>query len=219
MAALRSGQILQQDKQLVTDFKAGTRPEKIAKKLKDAGPIPTGHLRLAALFSSRTQYTSSARRLSLGTVVRFRPKHSKASATPWQYAVCLVPECDSLRLRSNLPTQLPFWTVEPEQFTGNLRRNGMVLASCCGGHISLSASGKAGDKFWTDSFRVDEKTKTVMASRLKATYRYEGTKRTIEWLGQLKPLHAHRIAHEITDGLSRIGVSEAEWLRLLCDRN
>jgi hypothetical protein len=65
---------------------------------------------------------------------------------------------------------------------------------------------------------VDGKTKTVTAFRVKEAFKYGGTKRTIEWLGQLKPLHAHRIAHEITESLSRIGVSEAEWLRLLCDR-
>jgi hypothetical protein len=86
------------------------------------------------------------------------------------------------------------------------------------GHISLSASGKAGDKLWTDSFIIDEKTKTVTALRIDKAYKYAGTKRTIEWVGQLKPLHAHRIAHEITDALSRVGVSEAEWLRLICDR-
>lgn len=219
MAAASSDQVSQADKQLLSLFATGAKAETIAKKLKDAGPVPIGHLRLAALFSSRTHYSSSSRKLSLGTVVRFRPKHSKAKKTPWQYAVCLVPECDSLRLKPTLPVQLPFWTVETEAYTGNTRRNGMVLAVEGAGHVSLSAGGKAGDKLWTDSFKVDRSSKTVVATRVNGSYRYEGSKRTIEWIGQLKPLHAHRIAHEITDGLSRVGVSEAEWLRLLCDRH
>jgi hypothetical protein len=44
------------------------------------------------------------------------------------------------------------------------------------------------------------------------------TNEEIEWVGQLKPLHAQRIAHDIALGLSRVGLLEAEWLRLLCDR-
>lgn len=219
VSAANSDQVLQADKDLLSLYGKGTKAENIAKKLKDTGSVPIGHLRLAALFSSRTHYSSTSRRLSLGTVVRFRPKHSKKKNTPWQYAVCLVPECDSLRLKPAHPVQLPFWTIETEAYTGNSRRNGMVLAVDGAGHISLSAGGKAGEKLWTDSFTVDKGSKTVVASRVNGVYKYEGTKRTIEWLGQLKPLHAHRIAHEITDGLSRVGVSEAEWLRLLCDRH
>ena len=95
----------------------------------------------------------------------------------------------------------------------------MVLPQDATEHLSLSAGGKAGEKLWTDSFEVDSGSRTIIARRVSGSHRYSGSKQTIEWVGQLKPLHAHRIAHEITDGLSRVGVSEAEWLRVLCDRN
>ncbi|HNW43060.1 MAG TPA: response regulator receiver domain [Elusimicrobiales bacterium] len=214
-AALKHSHILPKDKEWIVSSKQGMRSDRVAHKIRETGSVPIGHLRLAALFSSRTQYSSALRRLTFGTVVRFRAKYSKAKKTPWQYAVCLVPECDSLRLQKT--TQLPFWTIEREAYKDGARRNGMVLAlgkDC----VSLSASGKAGDKLWTDSFAVDSKTNTIVAVRKAGVYKYLGAKRNIEWYGQLKPLHAHRIAHEITDALSRIGVSEAEWLRLLCDR-
>ena len=94
----------------------------------------------------------------------------------------------------------------------------MVLPLDAAGHLSLSAGGKAGEKIWTDSFDVDSSSSTVVAHRVSGSHRYSGSQRRIEWVGQLKPLHAHRIAHEITDGLSRVGVSEAEWLRVLCER-
>lgn len=138
-------------------------------------------------------------------VRKLRPKGEFVSENEW-------PPNRSIMV----PRVSPFH-VEADAWA-NSRRNGMVLALDDGGHISLSANGKAGEKLWTDSFTVDKKTKTVIALHVKAAYKYGGTKRTIEWLGQLKPLHAHRIAHEITDSLSRVGVSEAEWLRLLCDR-
>jgi hypothetical protein len=216
-AALKCKHVPKNDRDLVASFLKGMKPKNVADKLNEAGAVPIGHLRLAALFSSRTQYSSASRKLGFGTVVRYRAKYSKKK-TPWQYAVCLVPDCDSLRLKPAQPAQFPFWTIETEAYDGNCHRNGMVLALDKDVNIALSASGKAGEKLWTDLFTVDKKTKTVIALRVKGAYKYGGSKRTIEWLGQLKPLHAHRIAHEITDGLSRVGVSEAEWLRLLCDR-
>ena len=217
-AALACGHVSKKDKELVALLQNDTKPKTVAEKLKDGGAIPVGHLRLAALFSSRTQYSSAARKLGFGTVVRYRAKRTKKKKTPWRYAVCLVPACDSLRLRPDQPAQFPFWTVETEAYGGNFQRSGMVLASDGADPVSLSASGKAGEKLWTDLFAVDKKSKTVIALRVKGVYKYRGPKRTIEWVGQLKPLHAHRIAHGITDNLSRVGVSEAEWLRLLCDR-
>lgn len=217
VTALKSGHVSKRDKELVTSLQKGAKPKTIADKLKE-GTVPVEHLRLAALFSSRTQYSSASKKLGFGTVVRFRPKNSRKKQTPWQYAMCLVPECDSLRLKPDNLVSFPFWIIDSDAYDGNARRNGMVLAMEQSVHISLSASGKAGEKLWTDSFNVDQKTKTVIAFRVKGAYKYGGSKRTIEWLGQLKPLHAHRIAHEIMDRLSRVGVSEAEWLRLLCDR-
>jgi len=216
-AAVASDHVSTKDKELVAQLQAKTNSRKVAEKLHEAGEVPNGHLRLAALFSSRTQYSSASRKLGFGTVVQYRPKYSK-KRTHWQYAICLVPTCDSLRLKTTQPAQFPFWTVELETYNGTSRRNGMVLALDNGLCISLSASGKAGEKLWTDLFTIDKRTKTVIAVRAKGAYKYAGTQRTIEWLGQLKPLHAHRIAHEITGALSRVGVSEAEWLRLLCDR-
>lgn len=215
-AALKRGHVASADKDLVQLLKDKAAAKTVAKKLNVKGVVPAGHLSLASLFSSRTQYSSAAKRLCFGTVVRFRKKHSK-KADEWKYAVCLVPSCDSLRLK-HAEVRFPFWTVEVESYSDPLPRNGMVLELKMGQHISLSAGGKAGDKLWTDSFIVEKKTKTVVAQRTRTAYKYCGSQKTVEWVGQLKPLHAHRIAHSITDGLSRIGVCEAEWLRLICDR-
>ncbi len=218
VSALASDHVSAVDKQLIAELKANTKAKKVISKIPVKGVVAKGHLSLAALFCSRTQYSSTARRLSFGTVVRYRAKRSK-KATDWQFAVCLVPTCDSIRLDKSPVVQFPFWTIEIEAFSSDLKRNGLVLPQSNAEHLSLSAGGKAGDKLWTDSFDVDSTSKTVVARRVSGFHRYTGSKRNVEWVGQLKPLHAHRIAHEITDGLSRVGVSEAEWLRVLCDRN
>ena len=69
---------------------------------------------------------------------------------------------------------------------------------------------------WIASFTVDPASKTVIAKKENGSFKFQSSDRRIEWIGQLKPLHAHRIAHDITEGLSRVGVCEAEWLRVLC---
>ena len=127
-AAVASDHVSKKDKELVAQLQAKTNSRKVAEKLHETGAVPSGHLRLAALFSSRTQYSSASRKLGFGTVVRYRAKYSKKK-THWQYAICLVPTCDSLRLKVAQPAQFPFWTVELEAFNGTSRRNGMVLAS------------------------------------------------------------------------------------------
>jgi len=36
-----------------------------------------------------------------------------------------------------------------------------------------------------------------------------------EWIAQLKPSHAQRIANTIGQQLSRVGLTEAEWARII----
>jgi hypothetical protein len=210
--ALKNEHITVDDKALIELLKTA-KAKTAVKKLNGKDGVPLGHLSLAALFSSRTQYSSAARQLCFGTVVKCRKRHSRY----FYYAVCLVPSCDSLRLKGST-VQFPFWSVDVESFNGGLHRNGMILETQIGQHIALSAGGKAGEKLWTDSFDVDSKSKTVVALKVGKAYKYSGCEKTIEWVGQLKPLHAHRIARSITESLSRVGVSEAEWIRVFCDR-
>ncbi|MCH6256999.1 response regulator receiver domain [Puniceicoccaceae bacterium K14] len=211
---LRKGHIEPSDKDLIEQLNNNTKPKNAVKKLKSAENVPTGHLNLAALFSSRTQYTSASRQLRFGTVVKHRIKRSRS----FNYAICLVPDCDSLRLKGP-QVEFPFWTLDDEKFKNGPNRNGVILEIEKEMHVILSASGKAGEKLWTESFDIDKNTKTVVAHKNNKTYKYSGCVKTVEWIGQLKPLHAHRIARSITQGLSRVGVSEAEWVRLVCEKS
>lgn len=216
VSALASDHVSNADKALIAKLKENpNKARKIIPQVSVNGIVAKGHLSLAALFCSRTQYSAPTRELGFGTIVRYRAKRARKTV-PWCYAVCLIPSCDSIRLAANAPVSFPFWTLEIEEFNSQVIRNGMVLPQDKGENLSLSAGGKAREKLWIDSFEVDPISKTVVARRVSGCHRYPGPKQNIEWVGQLKPLHAHRIAHEITDGLSRVGVSEAEWLRVLC---
>ena len=215
-AALDENGITQDDKSSITSFRTGMKPKKIIKEMVQRNM--DDHLRLAILFASQTQYSSDARSLGFGTIIR----HKQQADGKWEYALCLIPSCDGLRLDSSRPAKFPFWNLQEDvvNYTGMTTRSAFVLPLSESTFVLLAASGaEAGEKLWIDEFQVDVQSKTVVANKVDGDYTYSGSKRTIQWIGQLKPLHAHRIAHSITENLSRVGLSEAEWLRVLCARN
>ena len=70
---------------------------------------------------------------------------------------------------------------------------------------------------WMESLTIDPPSKTVRARLRDGLLALPGSQRPIEWVAQLKPLHAQRIAHEIGQSLSPVGLIEAEWVRLCCE--
>lgn len=212
-AASASLKLGSNDKSALLLAQQSARAGKILEKLKVNGKVSESNQRLASLFSSRTHYAQDTRTMGFGTIVRFRAKKS----APWKFAICLVPACDSLRLDLTIRARFPFWTLQENVYSGGKKgRRGFVLDLFKEGLISLTASGSAGDMFWTDTFSVNKPTKTAMAKLSQGAFRFKGARRRIEWVGQLKPLHAHRIAHDITEDLSRVGVTEADWIRAIC---
>jgi hypothetical protein len=179
--------------------------------------------RLASLFASRTQYNNKVRHLHYGTIVR----HRDAKNTPWTYSFCFMPVCDCIRLtltkqfKQGNPVSFPFWRLKEDVYSGSQgARRGLVLELADKTHIALSAGGKARDMLWVAAFNVNKKTGTITATRKRdGRFVFAGSQNIkIEWVGQIKPLHAQRIAHDLGQSLSRVGLVEAEWLRLLCDR-
>jgi hypothetical protein len=181
--------------------------------------------RLAALFSNRTHYDESKRHLMYGTIIRRRqPPGVKPN---WIYSFCLMPVCDSLRLdqsrqyKAGHQIRFPFWKLREDVLSdSNVRRRGLAVCLPDKSYSLLSAGGKARDMLWVGDFDVDTETGTVTANRsTDGRFLFTADHETeIEWIAELKPLHSQRIAHDIGQGLSRVGLVEAEWLRLLCDR-
>ena len=214
--AVDGDEISGQDKGAIALAKNTPTPYKFVKnKLVANNSVPKAHQHLAALFSNRTQYSKAFRTLTYGTVVRRRLTND----SPWEFAFCLIPICDSLRLDAEKKIRFPFWTLVEDLYSGSTKRRGMVLYSPDDeSPIALTASGKASKMLWLEEFIVDATTQTVRATLKNGVSRFDGAESDIQWVGQLKPLHAQRIAIDIGDNLSRVGLDEAEWLRLLCDR-
>ncbi|MBN8707742.1 MAG: hypothetical protein J0I10_00050, partial [Verrucomicrobia bacterium] len=218
-SALSNDNITQIDKDIADSLPNGNIPTRAArnaaKKIREGDTI-SEHQKFAALFCSRTQYTKTLRVLTFGTIVRFKNPNDDN----WQFAICLIPSCDSLRLDPEQPAHFPFWTLQKDDYpeSGGGKRSGMILLSRAGEPIALSASpSKAGQRIWTTSLSVSQQNRRVVASSVEDNFVFQCFDgRSIEWVGQLKTLHAHRIANTIMHDLCRVGLSEAEWLRLTC---
>lgn len=171
--------------------------------------------KLAALFNVRTRYFKSKMpTLGFGAIVRCPPVEGKA--TEYTYALCLMPICDGIRLKHNdgSLTSFPFWTLKAVKNKANGR--GIVVLTKEDTYLDLVASGKPRDMLWLDKFKADE-SGMVVASKIDSSFWFHGENTCLEWVAQLKPSHAQRIAHDIGQSFSRVGVVEAEWLRLLTD--
>jgi len=180
---------------------------------------------LALLFDGRTQYDESSRELMYGTVIRHR--EFNVAGGQWIYSFCLMPICDCIRLdqtaqcQADKAIEFPFWELREDVFSANdVTRRGLVMKLSDGSYKVLSAGGKSRDRLWVRGFQANKATGTVTASRdEKGRFMFLANDiLEIEWIGQLKSLHSQRIAHDIGQSLSRVGLVEAEWLRLLCDR-
>jgi hypothetical protein len=180
--------------------------------------------RLATLFDTRTQYDEIARELFYGTIIRYQALPLDGS---WIYSFCLMPVCDCIRLdqtsqcRAGKAIEFPFWQLREDVFqASDAARRGIALRMPDGSYKLFTSGGKSRDRLWVQGFHADPTTGTVRAIKdengrfiFKSDEQIE-----VEWIAQVKPLHAQRIAHDVGQSLSRVGLIEAEWLRLLCDR-
>jgi hypothetical protein len=203
------------------DHKLKHPPTKLVKQLHDELGCPTSHVdkQLAALFNLRTRYfNSKSPSLGFGTVVRFEVDKAGGAAgeKEHKYALCLMPLCDSMRLSRTDPTSFPFWTLHLGVSDGKSGR-GIVVHTKDSGYVELLATGKPRDKLWIEAFQADA-SGTVIGEHSADAYFFNGGKK-LEWVAQLKPAHAQRVAHDIGQEFSRVGVVEAEWLRLATTKN
>ncbi|MEQ1642471.1 MAG: response regulator receiver domain [Pyrinomonadaceae bacterium] len=174
--------------------------------------VSQGDKRLASLYNVRTRYANegSAPALGFGTIVRYKGHQQ----TDWAYAFCLMPMCDGIRLDGGAAakaTAFPLWNLDASVNAGNGR--GIVVELEKGRFQRLVASGKPRDRLWMAQFKADD-SGTVRALKVDNTFVFRG-EQDFEWVAQAKPAHAQRIASDVGQKLSRVGLAEAEWLRLL----
>jgi hypothetical protein len=181
----------------------GPQPKKAVEALASmcSGTDNQAHHRFAALLTVRTQYQIKHRDLAFGVVVLNRSTR--------EYSVCLMPLCDSLRLTS--ATAFPFWKLVPSG-----RGNPVIIQCDDGGLLKLIFEvGRPSRYLWMGTFSPDLIRGVVSASKdslQKPIFISNGLE--FEWISQLKPSHAQRIANAVGQQLSRVGLTEAEWARV-----
>lgn len=174
-----------------------------------------GHKRLAALYNVRTRYVAPGEMptLGFGSIVCALVKGDDGMLQK-EYSFCLMPICDSIRLKNGKETSFPFWRLEAEVSAGEPAR-GIVIRLVDGSFAELTAKGKPRENLWMQSF-ASEGGGCVIAKQVNDRAVFSGPVE-LEWVAQLKPAHAQRVAHDIGQSFSRVGVVEAEWVRLICD--
>ncbi|MER9467784.1 response regulator receiver domain [Mesorhizobium sp. M0482] len=167
------------------------------------------NMRLAALFSTRTSY-SGRKDLTFGTVVRDLGEKS-------DFLLCLMPLCDSIRLSSKAGKSysFPFWKLRADNCGAPSR--GIVVKTPDGVHRELFVLGRPRDQLQMITFSATV-SGTVVAVQKDGKHVLTTASSDLEWICQLKPNHAQRIAQDVGGSFARIGLVEAEWLRLKSER-
>ncbi len=114
--------------------------------------------RLAALYTTRTQYGSD-RKLEFGTIAR-----RKLLDDQYEYSICLMPLCDCVRLKNGTSYQFPFWKLRVDNKSASSK--GMVVELPDGSFIELFSMGKPRDQLWMGDFKASA-SKMVVAEKTR----------------------------------------------------
>ena len=161
--------------------------------------------KFCALMSQRVKYDNAGRSLHLGVIVRELTDKKR-------YLLCLQPICDSVRMEGEGRAFIFCVLNEPEdgkRFTHCVMDGG-------GNVIKLEYKPKVSDVFVSNFKGNDDavyanKDNTDDTDRL--IFEDEDVKK-YEWIAELKTEHAQRAAEQFGRELSRVGLTESEWLRI-----
>lgn len=159
----------------------------------------------ALLTSTRSQYEAPKPFLRLGTVVAYK------RSGKWRYRLCIQPLCDSVRLSTT--RAFPFLRLGLVTSSGDepfdlVVNQGGTLRRL---HVSL----KVHEMEMID-MKPDLDSQSVLADstnhgRIFTTDQDAPTQ--LLWIADLKTEFAHRISNAFAAELSRVGLTESEWLR------
>jgi len=179
-------------------WKDDSRKRKLAKYLlKNMGGEDIQE-RLGALMSQRMMYETSVRKLHLGVIV-------KELDGKQRYRLCLQPLCDSVRLDSNGDTFL-FCALSERKQNENFT------------HCVIDPTGEV------LRLKYKPSTSCICVSSFRnarATQKDNGPfvfsdvdKRQFEWIAELKTEHAQHAAELFGNQISRVALTQSEWVRL-----
>ena len=157
--------------------------------------------RLAWMFNFRTVFNAPSPILRLGSVLRRKTEYSEG------FFLCMRPTCDSVRL-SEITTFPLLPLVEPAGTPIQI-----VLRTGTDMFRRVGVSTKI-DRWLLTRFIPNQERESIVAERDDTGFYFIDSDRgRFDWLGELKPEFAQRVAQEFASGLSRVAVDDSEWLR------
>lgn len=171
-----------------------------------AGNAETSSNVFAIRMALRTLYQRPTRLLQLGTIVLHRS----------EFLVCVQPRCDSIRIDPGTARGFPFLPFEPAVPGG--RHDYVVEHPDGSGALRLRLHTKP-FALRTYDFEPDENG-SVSARLVTGRWKFSGRgNRSFEWVADLKPDFAHRVAVDLAAELARVGLDESELVRVSEDPN
>jgi hypothetical protein len=161
-----------------------------------------GDYELASLMSLRSRYGRPQPRLTLGTIVQAKKRGVS------EYLVCILPRCDSVRIKGNRDFHFLPLKIAPQgsRFQFVVKDRGAL-------HRLTVIDHPYAMKLVT--FAADAKQGEVIGRSCKGGcfFPRKESAFTYRWVADLKFEHAQRLANDYSTKLSRVGLTESEWLR------
>ena len=163
-------------------------------------PNMTSMEQLAALMSHRTHYDNQKRLLRLGTILK--------EVSGNRYLICLQPVCDSNRLTGSNPFLFCYFNKSDGS------KNKVTHIAPDGNGFCELTFNPCKENRSIISFTANHKTRVVAMKGNNAEYLFlDDKKNEYQWIAQLKVEHSQRVAEQFARELSRVGLTESEWLR------
>lgn len=178
---------------------------KAAKILLSGDDDKSNHL-FSHLMASRTFYSKMQKSLKLGSIV-----YDKNGD---RYFLCIQPVCDSVRL-DNDKVFVFVQLTKTDPSSGNQASHVVVKEDT--ETIELFYQAKS-YQCYVAIFSPDPHAKQVITRVSRKTGEpvfVDKSRRCYVWIDQLKPSHAQRAVEKFARDLSRVGLTESEWLRML----
>lgn len=164
--------------------------------------------RFSHLMSTRTFYGDKEKALKLGTIV-----HDRSGD---RYFLCIQPICDSVRLKGE--RVFVFVGLETRSGEPSDKISHIVMRSD-ESVLELAYRPKS-YLCYTTAFKPDTKSLEVTAKEDEQGEPFfencDGVR--FFWLDQLKPPHAQRAVEQFASDLSRVGLTESDWVRRLVEQ-
>lgn len=163
--------------------------------------------KLAQLMSIRSRYESPAPMLKLGTIIAEDLKGGKT-----KYFFCVQPVCDSVRLSKQNGRVFPFLPM-PER--SNYDQPLTVVVPDKEKAIELRLNLRPHESIRI-KFKPSVSKGSIRSKDKEGVWEFvssEPKPKTYRWIADLKPAHAQRIANDFARELSRVGLTESEWIR------